>query len=102
MHLSVVMDGVLQGMGRTAACSFVAEKDWSPGGADQARYRHCSVVSAPAELPDGIYLLHFEGYLTCVERRRGHWIRGERPVRSLKEEAPGEHQDSRRERRAAD
>ena len=85
MQMSVVLQGTLQGMGRTAECSFVAVKTWNTGRSTEARYSDCSVITAPADLPDGIYLLEFENNVTCVERRKRRWLVSSGPVRNVEE-----------------
>ena len=83
MHNSVVLQGVLRGMGRAAACSFVAVAASSTGRVAPVRYSDCSIITAPSDLPDGTYLLEFERRYTWIERRRGRWLVGSRPVKSL-------------------
>jgi hypothetical protein len=85
MHISVVLQGVLRGMGRAVACSFVAVATSPTGRVAPVRYSDCSIITAPSDLPDGTYLLEFERRYTYIERRRGRWLVGSRPVKSLED-----------------
>ena len=82
MRMSVLLWGTLEGMGRSVPCELIAIKTAPTNAVDQPQYSHCSIVKAPANLPDGEYLLRFAGLVTTVQRRESSWIVGEAPVTS--------------------
>jgi hypothetical protein len=74
----VLLPGHLQGMGREAACEVLARKAADFSSAKSAfpepDYKDCSVIGAPADLPDGEYRVTFEGHFFLANRQRGLWL----------------------------
>ena len=63
-------------MGREAECELLARRtDRSDPRAIQRvfAYSDCVVLTAPADLPDGDYMLYFAGHSTVGTRTRGIW-----------------------------
>ena len=87
MRLSVLLWGTLEGMGRSAPCELIAIKSSPSGTSGKILYSHCSVIKAPADLPDGDYLLRFAGQMTLVHRRNQSWLVGQQPTRNIDEES---------------
>ena len=72
----VLLRGQLRGMDRTEDCELLARRRQRPGPPPVLRsydYSECIVLSAPADLPDGDYMLFFAGHSTVVIRTRGLW-----------------------------
>jgi len=66
-------------MGQTAECEVLARRITVPteGGPDSRNfytYTDCSVIGAPSELPDGEYMVRFEGYTFKTTLHRGLWL----------------------------
>jgi hypothetical protein len=74
----VLLRGSLQGMEREAECEVLARTlgfTWSVESAKRVPvYTDCSVLTAPPNLPDGEYLVTFEGNFVMATRQRGHWL----------------------------
>ncbi len=68
----VVLAGRLIGMGREETCTFNAEKLSLPG-VIVSHFSKCNVHHAPSDLPDGEYLVVFEGGMIPFQKRRGVW-----------------------------
>jgi hypothetical protein len=49
----VLLRGTVQGMGREAKCDVLVRKEVSSSGS--VEYTDCSIITAPADLPDGKY-----------------------------------------------
>jgi hypothetical protein len=70
---SVTLSGRLVGMGRDVACSVTATKV-SLGGTDDYIYVRPLIHDAPADLPDGLYMIRFGGATQNVQRQDGAWL----------------------------
>jgi hypothetical protein len=81
----VLLDGHVKGMGKQADCQVLARRLWVYGEeTDSLRiltYTDCSVIGAPAELPDGKYLVEFEEYSALAARHKGFWLSFGPPTR---------------------
>lgn len=75
----VLLHGSVKGMGLEAECEILARRLSIPAdpGTELPRfftYTDCSVVGAPADLPDGEYVAWFEGYSLNTTLHRGLWL----------------------------
>jgi hypothetical protein len=70
---SVMLSGLLKGMGREAECLVSALKVSLPG-TNVSHYASCSIFSAPDDLPEGQYLVTFGGETTAVQKRDSYWV----------------------------
>ena len=75
----VLLHGSIKGMGREAECEILARRLPIPVDPRDPMprlftYTDCSVVEAPADLPEGEYLAQFEGYSLSVTLYRGLWL----------------------------
>jgi hypothetical protein len=73
----VLMRGELRGMGREASCDILARRfdDSDPRFLHRSfRYLECSILTAPADLPDGDYIAYFAGHSVMATRTRGFWM----------------------------
>jgi hypothetical protein len=74
----VLIHALLRGMGRETECDILVRKT-VPGQTKAASapgaptFSECSVISAPASLPDGNYQVLFDGHVARVQRERGVW-----------------------------
>ena len=68
----VVLAGRLIGMGREETCTLNAEKVSLPG-IIVSHFSKCNVHHAPSDLPDGEYLLVFEGGMIPFQKCGGLW-----------------------------
>lgn len=68
--LAVLQHGRLTGMGRSAACELLA---WRTPLDSTERYTRFRVIEAPEDLPDGVYLVEFDGRCCFAAREAGHW-----------------------------
>ena len=73
MRSVVLIRGVLQGMGRESGCEMLAMKD-KHAETGECSYSRCSVIEAPADLPDGDYTVSFERCTVKVVREGGLWL----------------------------
>ena len=63
-------------MDRTADCELLARRTVRAGlppSQVSLQYSDCIILSAPADLPDGDYILCFAGHSTVAHRIRGLW-----------------------------
>ena len=74
MRCVVLIHGMLRGMGRQSECEMLAMKETLPG--RRPVYSRCSVIEAPAELPDGEYTVSFDDGTVKVKRQGGLWLAG--------------------------
>lgn len=72
MRFAVLINGILRGMGRQAACELLATKNVSPEIA-RPEYSHCAIIEAPIDLPDGDYEVEFDGEVAVTRRQDGVW-----------------------------
>ncbi len=73
----VLLRGKLRGMGREAECDILARRvdESDPRYLCRSfRYLECSILTAPADLPDGDYMAYFAGHSMVATRTRGFWI----------------------------
>jgi hypothetical protein len=75
MQVSVILKGRLRGMGREFSCEVMAKRH-APAGAGQDGYSDLRLLEAPADLPDGDYVLHLDPIMVSVRRRGGEWLMG--------------------------
>jgi hypothetical protein len=74
----VLLRALLTGMGRHAECDILVRKlsrneSNVTSAAGSPAYSECSVISAPADLPDGEYRVQFEGHFVVATREHGVW-----------------------------
>lgn len=84
--MSVLLWGTLEGMGRSVPCELIAIRTALPGNSGEYQYSSCSVIKAPADLPDGDYQLRFAGHTTTVQRFNRSWLVGENPAAKVDRE----------------
>ena len=68
----VVIAGRLVGMGREVNCTVNAEKVSLPG-IIVSHFSKCNVHNAPSDLPDGEYLVIFDGGMMPFQKHHGVW-----------------------------
>ena len=68
----VVIAGRVVGMGREEHCTINAEKVSLPG-IIVSDFSKCNVHNVPSDLPDGEYLVIFEGGMIPFHKRGGVW-----------------------------
>jgi hypothetical protein len=65
-------------MSRKASCEVLARKiPLDPklkAGSHEYTYSDCAVIDAPAELPDGEYLVHFDDHVIAATKKGGYWL----------------------------
>jgi hypothetical protein len=72
---TVMVPGQLRGMGRSANCTVCAVRiALQSGGAYQ--YVRPIVTGAPGDLPNGTYVLTFDGRVASVQFHNGAWMAG--------------------------
>jgi hypothetical protein len=73
-----LIEGKLKGLGLEARCEVLARRLAIDAiGMPLQRpyiYTDCSVIGAPAELPDGDYNVYFDGHSFEARSLRGHWF----------------------------
>ncbi len=69
---NVVLAGRLIGMGREEDCTLNAQKVTLPG-IIISHFSKCNVHNAPSDLPDGEYLVIFEGGMIPFHKHGGVW-----------------------------
>jgi hypothetical protein len=67
-----VLSGRLEGMGREASCTLNALRVSLPG-TIVSHFVNCNIHHAPSDLPDGEYLVTFEGGMIPFQKRDGVW-----------------------------
>jgi hypothetical protein len=74
----MLLQGNLKGFGVEAKCEVLARKLAIDAiGMPLQRpyvYTDCSVIGAPAGLPDGEYNVYFDGHSFAAKSQRGHWF----------------------------
>lgn len=73
MRSVVLIRGVIRGMGHESFCEMLAWKELFPGN-PRPIYTTCSVITAPAGLPDGSYTVTFDGHVVSATRQGGLWL----------------------------
>jgi len=79
MHLNVLLTGRLSGMGHEAACEVMAKRAPSHSPAEFA-YSEPVIIHAPADLPEGVYTLHFENISMPVLHKGVLWLVNAHPA----------------------
>ena len=79
---AVHIRGVLSGMGHEAECDLLVHKRLS--GSD-VHYTEGVIFYGPPGLPDGEYLVHFDGHIMRATKQHGRWVYSNRIVRQLSE-----------------
>ncbi|HEY1499742.1 MAG TPA: hypothetical protein VGF88_09210 [Acidobacteriaceae bacterium] len=67
---AALMKGVLRGMGREVLCELLV---WKETVGNRPVYSQCRVVTAPLDLPDGEYVLLFDGRTVPAKKQGGWW-----------------------------
>ena len=73
----VLLRAILKGMGREVECDVIARRltpETRESVSPVSKYSNCSVVTAPADLPDGEYTVHLDSGVFTAFRRSGHWL----------------------------
>jgi hypothetical protein len=73
----VLLRAILKGMGRQVECDVIARQlasDTRGTVALASKYTNCSVLTAPADLPDGEYTVHMVSGVFTAFKRFGHWL----------------------------
>jgi hypothetical protein len=73
----VLISGTLKWSGGGAACEVLARKVTkyeTHSHRPTYIYTDCSVLNAPEHLPDGDYVLHFDGFSALVTKNRAGWL----------------------------
>ena len=77
MSSVVLLRAILRGMGHEVECDVIARRS-PPEFPDKvspvSKYCNCSVLTAPADLPDGEYTVHLDSGSFSAFRRSGHWL----------------------------
>lgn len=60
-------------MDREAECTVRAVRN-SLRGTDQSALSRCEVIEGPLDLPEGKYLLTYDGQTVAVQKRNGFWL----------------------------
>jgi hypothetical protein len=73
----VLRHGHVKGMSRTATCEVLARK--IPLGPKLKTGSHeyssdCAVIDAPADLPDGEYLIYFDEHVISATKKGAYWL----------------------------
>lgn len=69
----ILLDGILRGMEQETVCRVKAIKITIPK-LDVWEYVRAEIADAPSELPDGAYVVRFDGRSMKVEKNAGEWI----------------------------
>ena len=74
----VLLHGYVRGMRRDAECDILARKvsvaaKTRPGSPDYT-YSDCAIIDAPADLPDGEYMVSFDRHTVAATKERGFWV----------------------------
>jgi hypothetical protein len=79
-------------MDRKEPCDILARRIEDPDSSPhdrQFRFVECSVLTAPADLPNGDYIASFSGLRFMATRKYGLWLPSGEAVRDNATEAPG-------------
>jgi hypothetical protein len=77
MSSFVLLRAILKGMGHEVECDVIARQlapDTRETVSPLSKYSNCSVLTAPADLPDGKYTVHLDSSVFTAFRRSGHWL----------------------------
>lgn len=91
MRSVVLIHGLLTGMGYHEPCEMLAIKE-SASGKAREMFSRCSVIDAPQQLPDGEYVVSFNGYSVPAKKEGGLWMPAGDAVALQAEQAPAEEQ----------
>jgi hypothetical protein len=73
-----LLPGNLRGLGVDAKCEVLARRLSIDTGSKPVQrpyvYTDCSVIGAPADLPAGEYIVHFDGHRFLATSQRGLWF----------------------------
>lgn len=75
-----LLRATLKGMGQETECDILVreqirnQSSESLSTTEFVQYSECSVISAPADLPDGDYRVMFDGHFAKVKRELGVWL----------------------------
>lgn len=75
MQVSVLLKGRLRGMGREALCEVLVKRQ-APSEKGKESYSGLRLLKAPADSPDGDYVLYLDSVMVSVRRRGGDWLLG--------------------------
>lgn len=67
--------GIVRGMGREAHCN-VRGVRFSRPGLPPAPLMQCTIEDAPSDLPDGDYVVTFDGISSQVRKTENGWLAG--------------------------
>jgi hypothetical protein len=73
----VLVSGSITGPGGGGECQVLARRiTWSETDKllPKLAYSDCTVLDAPEHLPDGDYVLHFDGHSAVVTKNRAGWL----------------------------
>jgi|HubBroStandDraft_1064217.scaffolds.fasta_scaffold119300_2 hypothetical protein len=73
MRSVVLIRGLLKGMGRETPCDMLAMKD-ARSVTGPIAYSQCCVIDAPMDLPDGVYVVTFNGLVVAARKEGGLWL----------------------------
>lgn len=73
MRSVVLIQGTLSGMGYESECEMLAVREYLPQVGRPIYYR-CSVIKAAPHLPDGEYIVMFDGHAVPAIKESGLWI----------------------------
>lgn len=71
VRLGGVMRGMQPGMEYETKCALVARLQSPKLGSD---YSECLIVDVPSDLPDGDYMVTFDGHSTQARKALGIWL----------------------------
>ncbi len=91
MRSVVLIHGLLTGMGQHEPCEMLAIKE-SGSGVSPEVFSRCSVIDAPQELPDGDYMVSFNGFSVSARKECGLWIPAEDAVAMRTEQHTGDEE----------
>lgn len=74
-YQTVMVPGQLRGMGRSATCTVCAVRIALQGGGGH-QYVRPIVTGTPSDLPNGAYVLTFDGRVASVQLHNGAWMSG--------------------------
>lgn len=78
MGTLIVLEGKLKGFGVEAKCEVLVRRLTINSAIRPLvrgyAYTDCSIIGAPAELPDGEYVVYFDGHRFAAAIQRGLWF----------------------------
>ena len=73
MRSVVLIHGVVRGMGHQSECEMLALKE-TDSVTRSTTYSRCSVIQVTLDLPDGDYVVAFQGNSVVARREGGLWL----------------------------